>query len=186
MFTKAKWTPTEGRLSLNAKVILDMGTGRLDIKSKSLDQPSSFYTTESLQSYNSRFITNSRVAEFMAKGPLTAHMHVDWDPRTNKIRRSDDNSTVSEDLSSHQDFSLAISYLSSSVGGNDSYTAPSKEESHQLVTMIDEDQWRKLEGKIFSELFTTLEMMEKNKFLTKEELFPGGTPALRKIAHQLA
>eukprot|EP01031_Cornospumella_fuschlensis_P037666 gene37666-45757_t len=188
-FTKAKWTPKEGRLSLNARIILDMGTGRLDIKSKSLDQLSSFHTSaaESLQSYNSKRFTNYRVAEFLTKGPLTPHMHVNWDPRTNKIKRGDDNSTVSEDLSSHRDFSLAISYLSSSVGGNDSYSysAPSKEESQQLVGMIDEDQWRKLENKIFTELFATLELMERNKSLTREEPFPGGIPALRKIAQQL-
>ncbi|RYH12556.1 hypothetical protein EON65_37970 [archaeon] len=187
-FTKAKWTPKEGRLSLNAKIILDMGTGRLDIKSKSLDQSSSFCAIESLQSYNSRFIPNNRVTEFMVKGPLTPHMHVDWDPRSNKIRRGEENSSVSEDLSSHRDFSLAVSYLSNSVGGNDSYSysVQSKEESHLLVAMIDEDQWSKLQNKIFSELFATLEIMEKNKSLTKEELFPGGIPALKKIAHQLA
>ncbi len=36
--TKARWTTTEGRLSLNAKTIIDMGTGKLDVRSRVHEQ----------------------------------------------------------------------------------------------------------------------------------------------------
>lgn len=74
--TKAKWNPREGRLSLNARIILDMGTGKLDI----------------CKSPNRKAISPSRkersnpiVKEFLEKGPLTPNMHIGWNPRSNTI-----------------------------------------------------------------------------------------------------
>lgn len=99
-FTKAKWTAKEGRLSLNAKVILAMGTGKLDIitSSQSSDRSKTNKTHEQERCHTAHPL----IQEFLTKGPLTPYMHKDWDPRRDRVRSSsntNDDSVLDELLS---------------------------------------------------------------------------------------
>ncbi len=81
--TKAKWTAKEGRLSLNAKTILNMGTGQLDLNVRSAQK-------NTRPDYNTMTISTEStvhplVAKFLNEGPQTAVLHQNWNPRTNEV-----------------------------------------------------------------------------------------------------
>jgi hypothetical protein len=94
--TKAKWTAKEGRLSLTAKTILNMGTGKLDLKLTSKerrdfsDKPLSIDSTQLSRKH-------SLVDRFIAEGPLTPMMHKNWDPLTNEITRTEEIEEIEEE-----------------------------------------------------------------------------------------
>lgn len=96
-FTKAKWTAKEGRLSLNAKMILDMGTGKLDIKARP-SQLSSSSSSPSLKA-SLRPSRHDLVTAFLNSGPLTPYMHVNWNPRRDAVHniQAADLGTLSDD-----------------------------------------------------------------------------------------
>ncbi len=87
-FSKAKWTPKEGRLSLSAQTILDMGTGKLDIKNRVLEnQGLSSEGSSSLyrKPLRSPHKPHKLVDKFLQDGPLTPMYHILWNPITNEI-----------------------------------------------------------------------------------------------------
>eukprot|EP01039_Chlorochromonas_danica_P005478 gene5478-6029_t len=88
-FTKAKWTAKEGRLSLNAKVILAMGTGKLDIITSSQHSDRGVKINETHEQERCPTATaHPLIQEFLTKGPLTPYMHKNWDPRRDRVRSS--------------------------------------------------------------------------------------------------
>eukprot|EP01042_Synura_sphagnicola_P005667 gene5667-7231_t len=68
-YTRAKWTAKEGRLSLTARTILDMGTGKLDIKTRC--NPRSDDTLDENSTISQHSNINPIVKEFLQNGPLT-------------------------------------------------------------------------------------------------------------------
>jgi hypothetical protein len=87
--TKAKWTPTEGRLSLNANTILNMGTGMLDLKYSSQGNRNSIASSQQNTLATTSTVTNSSmhpiVQRFLKEGPLTPMMHENWNPLTDQV-----------------------------------------------------------------------------------------------------
>jgi hypothetical protein len=87
--TKAKWTPTEGRLSLNAKTILNMGTGMLDLKYSSQGSRNSTTSSQQNTLATTSTATSSTmhpiVQRFLKEGPLTPMMHENWNPLTDQV-----------------------------------------------------------------------------------------------------
>lgn len=81
-YTRAKWTAKEGRLSLTAKTILDMGTGKLDIRNRQS-------TAVSAQTHSEELIPSSGshpiVEQFLKDGPLSPMYHVNWNPLSNCV-----------------------------------------------------------------------------------------------------
>lgn len=106
-FTKAKWTAKEGRLSLNAKVILAMGTGKLDIITSSQHSDRGVKINETHEQERCPTATaHPLIQEFLTKGPLTPYMHKNWDPRRDRVRSSsntNDDSILDELLSDDDD-----------------------------------------------------------------------------------
>lgn len=82
-YTRAKWTAKEGRLSLTARTILDMGTGKLDIKTRCNPRSEEVSDESSTISQQSR--TNPIVKEFLQNGPLNPMYHKHWNPVTGTI-----------------------------------------------------------------------------------------------------
>lgn len=85
-YTKATWTPQEGRLSMTARIIIDMGTGKLDLKNRTT--PKDCLAEINRDSSSSHVRRHPLIDEFLAKGPLTPMYHVNWDPLTNEIDHS--------------------------------------------------------------------------------------------------
>ena len=119
--TKAKWTPKEGRLSLNAKTILSMGTGLLDLKYSSHGERSSTYNPNLLRTPPQNY--HPLVSQFMADGPLTPMMHQNWNPRTDKV-----------DLPSDTASQSSLPSLKSDSQSESSSTISSKARKFQLET----------------------------------------------------
>lgn len=108
--TKARWTVREGRLALNARTILDVGTGKLDIHQQVTQQlhnhtlsPTSpiLRSSSSVSSTPSSSMSKRGYGEtqglirdprhplidhFLSSGPLTPYMHIHWDKRSNTIK----------------------------------------------------------------------------------------------------
>lgn len=86
-YTRAKWTAKEGRLSLTAKTILDMGTGKLDIKNRANRKGGGGTESDDksdTKSHHSK--TNPVVRQFLSEGPLTPMYHVNWNPLKNTVK----------------------------------------------------------------------------------------------------
>lgn len=85
-YTKAKWTPQEGRLSMNARTIIDMGTGKLDLKNRTARYQNHHVEIDANTIPNGR--RHPLIDQFLAEGPLTPMYHVNWDPLTNEVDHS--------------------------------------------------------------------------------------------------
>jgi hypothetical protein len=177
-FTKAKWTSKEGRLSLNARTILNMGTGRLDLRSLSHSNSVEPSGKSSGFDQPQNPVQHELVTEFLKNGPLTPYMHVRWNPRNNTIDYPGLDLLDGADLTISDDSSRSIVLATS---------------SSDMATNIDsfsidymEEQWARLHSKTFQELFDVAEKMEHNKSLTGEARWIGGLPAMRKKCWELA
>ena len=103
--TKAKWSSVEGRLNYNRQTIIDMGTGRLNLK-RSMSPTTSMkdIMTESMKcsvhsvpsneewmpSMETMSITNDRphplVKKFLEEGPINLRVHKLWSPKTDALK----------------------------------------------------------------------------------------------------
>ena len=99
--TKAKWSSVEGRLNYNRQSIIDMGTGRLNLK-RSMSPTTSM--TESMKEFvhsvpsneewvpsmETMSITNDRphplVKKFLEQGPINLRVHKLWSPMTDALK----------------------------------------------------------------------------------------------------
>lgn len=85
--TKSVWTGREGRLDINGKTVLAMGTGVLDILSKDRSPGAFKEQHKNMQKNNERGETkkNDLVEMFHERGPLKIIFHKYWDPKTGEI-----------------------------------------------------------------------------------------------------
>jgi len=102
--TKSIWTGREGRLDIDGKTVLAMGTGMLDILSK--DRSPGGYKEHSNNHTNNMYNNdipkidsfetkkNDLVEMFHERGPLKVIFHKYWDPKTGEI--NDELRSVSE------------------------------------------------------------------------------------------
>ena len=124
--TKAKWSSVEGRLNYNRQSIIDMGTGRLNLK-RSMSSPTTSMKdimTESMKesihslpsnekwdpSMETMSITNDRphplVKKFLADGPINLRVHKLWSPKTDglisqpelRVLYVEENDKIDEDM----------------------------------------------------------------------------------------
>ena len=111
-FTKSVWTSKEGRLNMDARTILGMGTGKLDISK----------TNESVSSIEKK---NDLVQLFHSKGPLVPIFHKKWSAKTGDVDYdgpSSSSSSVSGSVNSSK-HTISKSMLSSiAEGSNKSYS----------------------------------------------------------------
>ncbi len=89
-YTNAKWSAKEGRLNLTARTILDMGTGKLDIKNRQLHSTSLHANANSSPLLSARSCNKNQdrhplVNQFLTDGPLSPMYHVHWNPLSNSV-----------------------------------------------------------------------------------------------------
>lgn len=89
-YTNAKWSAKEGRLNLTARTILDMGTGKLDIKNRPFYSSSLHANENSSPTLSARSRENNQdrhplVNQFLTVGPLSPMYHVHWNPLSNSV-----------------------------------------------------------------------------------------------------
>lgn len=86
-FTASKWSSREGRVNLDSKSIIAVGTGRLDIAHNLV-----CLNNEDLSLHSSEFDSPTRrerhslVQQFLKRGPLIPMFHRDWDPKTDSVK----------------------------------------------------------------------------------------------------
>lgn len=86
-YTRAKWNAKEGRLSLTARTILDMGTGKLDIKNRTMNNfdNGTNNVSSNIVASTSNVKRNPIIEEFLNHGPLTPMYHIHWNSLTNTV-----------------------------------------------------------------------------------------------------
>jgi len=107
--TKANWSATEGRLDLDAHTILNMGTGKLDIRNRVALQRN-LPVDSNYKEIIPTMTFHPIVKQFLATGPLTPMFNKNWNPRTNEI---DFNSSDIETLDTIPSHSLETRISSS-------------------------------------------------------------------------
>lgn len=86
-YTNATWSAKEGRLSLTAKTIIDMGTGRLDISNPNRAKNGTTAATASLAQTKPK--RHELIDRFLTEGPLTPIFHQHWNPLNDSIEDPD-------------------------------------------------------------------------------------------------
>lgn len=213
-YTRARWSSQEGRLELNAQTIVDMGTGRLDLKERNTNK-------NTARRYQKGHIDHPLVSQFIDQGPLTPIMHKYWNPRTNEVdyNLSDNNnlqslswatSTVdtndnsSSGMNNLNSESLDLSTISPMNNRSDMLSVPrsvaSPSASTQLTSMNPGKStflppnislgstmnWNILLEQTFTELYSIAEKIEITKSLTLETKTFGGLKEVQKICRNLA
>jgi hypothetical protein len=195
--TKAKWTSKEGRLSMTAKTILDMGTGKLDMKvtGKQETHERSASSVKSSQCQSTSY--HPLISQFLKDGPLTPMMHRRWNPLSDSVDHSLHEKINNSDLmsiGSQSSTSSASSSLNKFSGSLislphndllDKYHTESKDIVPSSLSLSRTSTWNRIYNSTYSELYGIASALEKNKSLTLEGKFPGGTSALKKACQQL-
>lgn len=112
-FTKSKWTAKEGRVNLNSKCIIEMGTGRMNIFKTSSDVNNSFISDS--------FPMHELVSESINNGPLRPMFHRFWNAKYDEIiipenYHRHDNDDVDEDKFDDSQILLNLTATSTSIG----------------------------------------------------------------------
>jgi hypothetical protein len=117
-YTADYWTGKEGRIDLNPKTIVSMGTGKLDIHKTKMGSS----TDENIKdvhgetSFQRDTMSGSRhplFQEFIKKGPLVERQHKWWSSHTDSIEVPD-----GEHLSDSDDEDSAFATENDSIGGS--------------------------------------------------------------------
>ena len=107
-FTKSVWTSKEGRLNMDAKTLLGMGTGSLNI-SKSNENSTDIEKK------------NDLVQLFHSKGPLVPIFHKKWSAKTGNVDYdivNSSNNSVNESIQSEKQLKSNKSVMSTVVDGS--------------------------------------------------------------------
>ena len=191
----AEWTSKEGRLNLDAKTVLGMGTGRLNIFKE--DSHVINPNLEKLDEY-----PNPIIKTFIDRGPLNPRLHQLWDPRTDQVKEYllpyipiDAGNEAANNISSDEAACVPMEHeayprtcISSNVSASSSHHSNAEESrtsSQASTDWYEDESWLAIEARYTDEIFYLFKRMETNKFLTKEEKAVGGLPRLRQIARQL-